>query len=88
MMNIDKEKNDKILEETKTKIIWELQNRDDIDCILFADGRIHGGCGETKKTLNALSNVIMDLTRVGIPKKFLKEAVKRGLNWERYIVNE
>ena len=88
MKDIDEEENKKILEETKTKIIWELTNKDDLECILFADGKLHGGAGRTSAMLNALSNLIMALLQSGISKGALKKAFKVGLNWERYIVED
>lgn len=88
MIDTDEENLRKIIEEAKTKIIWELTNKEDIECILFADGKIHGGTGDTNKILNALSNLVMSLTQLGISKSALKQAFKIGLNWERYVVDE
>lgn len=88
MINIDKEEKDELLEKTKTKIIWELQTKDDLDCIIYGDGKIHGGVGDSNSILNALSNLIMGLLQSGIPKYAIKKAIKTGLNWERYVIED
>ena len=87
MENTDNEKK-KAIEETKTKIIWELTNKENIECILFGDGNIHGAVGNSDKIMNALSNMIMSLLQSGIPKHAIKRAIKTGLNWERYVTTD
>ena len=88
MENIDNKEKNKLIEETKTKIIWELTNKENIECILFGDGNIHGAVGNSDRIMNALSNMIMSLLQSGIPKNAIKRAVKIGLNWERYVLED
>jgi len=88
MTNIDDEEKEKLIKETKTKIIWQLTNNEDLDCIIYGDGKIHGGVGDSNAILNALSNLVMGLLQSGIPKYAIKKAIKVGLNWERYILED
>lgn len=72
----------------KQKIYWELTNNDDIEYICFMDGKVNTMTGRLDISLNAFSNLTMNLLRMGISERDLKTAFKQGLNWQRYIRNE
>ena len=68
------------LEECKTKIQWELANNDNIEMLIFMDGKVNCMGGKTELALNGLSNLVYNLkTKVGIPDFIIKRAVKVGL---------